>query len=124
MTTREEWETAARAHGLEVVAEPQCPECDGRVDVLRGPAGIASDPCSCEGAYRPFCPMSGEDFEPGTMAWVRVDDYRRPVSAIAACGCGWCGERPARPGSDCCAECLESAPTMRGVELESVGGAL
>lgn len=120
--TREQWEQAAKDHGLELVAEPQCPECDGAGEVLQR-SGYA-DPCSCEGAYRPHCPMSGETWAPGTMAWVRSDDYRRPVSAIAACGCGLCGERPARPGSDCCAECLESEPTMRGAELESVGGAL
>lgn len=93
LASKEAWEKAALEHGLELVAEPQCP-------------------------------MSGETWAPGTMAWVRSDDYRRPVSAIAACGCGLCGERPARPGSDCCAECLESAPTMRGTELESMGGAL
>lgn len=121
MATREEWETAARAHGLEVVAEPECPECDGAGEVLQR-SGYA-DPCSCEGAYRPHCPMSGEDFDTGSMAWVRVPPYRRPVSAVSQVGCECCGERPRRPGSDCCSECLESEPTMRGAEL-GMGGAL
>lgn len=118
MATAAEWESAARAHGLEVVDEPTCPGCGEVVDHH----GYGRT-CECEGRFRPYCAATMEEFPVGTMGWVRVPPYRRPVSAISQVGCELCGERPARPGSDCCAECLESAPTMRGAEL-GMGGAL
>jgi len=131
MTTAEQWRQAAIAHGLTVVDEPTCPDCDGsgvrdwdEWSHAIGDHIIAVGPCLCGGDYVPSCPMTGETFGRGRMAWVESEAYGRPVAASSLLTCEACGERPARPGSDCCAECLESAPTMRGAELESMGGAL
>ena len=121
MTTAAEWESAARAHGLEVVDEPTCPGCGNSGEVLETPERVRA--CECDGEYLPHCVATMEEFPRGTMGWLRVPPYRRPVSAVSQVGCECCGERPRLPGSDCCSECLEGAPTMRGSEL-GMGGAL
>lgn len=115
-STKTEWEVAARAAGLTLVDELVCAECSGEGAVLTSRGRIGTCP-ACGGEYRPSCPMSAEEYAPGEMAWVIVRGYRGPVSASAVIGCDYCGEHPKLPGEDCCAECLQGAPTRRGVEL-------
>ena len=117
VTSKAEWEKAAHLEGLTLVPAPECDHCSGEGVVLIE-LGRPGECGACRGEYRYECPSSREEYVATEMAWTRVRG--EVVSVPSQIACEQCGEVPRLLGSDVCADCLESAPTLRDAAVLSV----